>query len=45
MSESQPDLAEVVEANRETIELVADGDDDSARMARNILAEAEDGNG
>lgn len=39
------DIAEVVETHRETFELVAKGDDESARMARNILeiAENEDG--
>lgn len=34
------DIAEVVETHRETLELVAEGDDESARMARNILNKA-----
>jgi len=38
--ELSKDLTEVVEEHRETLELVADGDDDSARMARNILRAA-----
>ena len=33
-------VAEVVEEHRETLELVAEGDDESARMAQNILDEA-----
>ena len=38
------DIAEVVEANRETLELVAAGEDGAAEIAENILAEAEDHN-
>lgn len=38
----RPALADVVEANRDTIELVAEGDDEVARMARNILTRTED---
>lgn len=37
-------IAEIVEEHRETFELVADGADDSARMAQNILDTAEDEN-
>jgi hypothetical protein len=33
-------LAEIVEANRDVIELVADGDDESAAIAQRLLEEA-----
>lgn len=36
------DIGEVVETYRETFELVAEGNDASARMARNILEIVED---
>ena len=39
------DIAKVVETYRETFELVAEGNDESARMARNILEIAEDEDG
>ena len=39
------DIAEVVETHRETFELVAEGNDESARMARNILDKAENEDG
>lgn len=45
MSESaeQPaSVAEVVEENRETIELVAEGDDEPAKWARTWLQETDD---
>ena len=37
----QPAVEEIVEEHRETFELVADGDDGAARMAQNILDEAD----
>lgn len=37
----RPSVAEVVEENRETFELVADGDDEIAEIAQNIIDTAE----
>ncbi|WP_273835080.1 hypothetical protein [Halococcus sp. PRR34] len=45
MSVDQPNLESVVDEHRETIELVASGDDEVARMAQNILDEAEGDDG
>jgi hypothetical protein len=39
MSQAE-DVIEIVDENRETIELVAEGDDEAARMAQDILDRA-----
>ena len=39
-NEAHESVEEVVEANREMLEFVAEGNDESARMARNILRAA-----
>ncbi|WP_435075926.1 hypothetical protein [Halococcus sp. AFM35] len=40
--ESVAEIAEVVDEHRDVFEAVAEGNDESARMAQNILDAAED---
>ena len=41
----RPSVAEVVEENRETFDLVANGDDEIAEIAQNIIDTAEETDG